>query len=71
MNSKKNGKGKEYDEKGKLIFEVEYLNGLKNGKILHIIKKINGYLIDVFSTKKVLNYMKIYVLIFIYLKENI
>ena len=27
MNKKRNGKGKEYDWKGKLIFEGEYLNG--------------------------------------------
>ena len=29
---KKNGKGKEYDDNGKLIFEGEYLYGQKNGK---------------------------------------
>ena len=34
MNGKKwNGKGKEYNNKNKLIFEGEYLNGEKNGKI--------------------------------------
>ena len=27
----KNGKGKEYDNEGKLIFEGEYLNRKKNG----------------------------------------
>ena len=30
---KKNGKGKEYNEDGELIFEGEYLNGIRwNGK---------------------------------------
>ena len=29
---KRNGKGKEYDSNGKLIFEGEYLNGKRNGK---------------------------------------
>ena len=28
---KKNGKGKEYDENGKLIYEGEYLNGERHG----------------------------------------
>ena len=28
----KNRKGKEYDDNGRLIFEGEYLNGIKNGK---------------------------------------
>ena len=28
----KNGKGKEYNEDGKLIYDGEYLNGEKNGK---------------------------------------
>ena len=32
MKGKKNGKGKDYDLDGKLIFEGEYLNGKKNGK---------------------------------------
>ena len=33
MNGKRNGKGKEYDLNGRLIFEGEYLNGKKwNGK---------------------------------------
>ena len=32
LNGKKNGKGKEYYENGKLKFEGEYLNGEKNGK---------------------------------------
>ena len=27
-----NGKGKEYNDEGKLIFEGEYLNGEKNGR---------------------------------------
>ena len=27
-----NGKGKEYDFRGKLVFEGEYLNGERNGK---------------------------------------
>ena len=30
--TKKNGKGKEYDHNGNLIYEGEYLNGLRNGK---------------------------------------
>ena len=29
LNGKRNGKGKEYNKKGKLIFEGEYLNGEK------------------------------------------
>ena len=32
MNGKRNGKGKEYYDAGKLIFEGGYLNGEKNGK---------------------------------------
>ena len=32
MNGKKTGKVKEYDYKGRLEFEGEYLNGEKNGK---------------------------------------
>ena len=32
LNGKKNGKGKEYNDNGKLLFEGEYLNGKKNGK---------------------------------------
>ena len=28
-NGERNGKGKEYDDKGKLIFEGEYFNGKK------------------------------------------
>ena len=32
MNGKRNGKGKEYDDDGKLEFEGEYLNGKRNGK---------------------------------------
>ena len=28
----RNGKGKEYDDNGKLEFEGEYLNGERNGK---------------------------------------
>ena len=33
MNGQRNGKGKEYDSGGNLIFEREYLNGVKwNGK---------------------------------------
>ena len=32
LNNNINGKGKEYDIDGKLIFESEYLNGEKNGK---------------------------------------
>ena len=35
MNGKRNGKGREYYENGKLLFEGEYLNGKKwNGKIM-------------------------------------
>ena len=29
----KNGKAKEYDDFGNLIFQGEYLNGKKNGKV--------------------------------------
>ena len=32
LNGIKNGKGKEYNDKGKLIFEGEYLNGKRNGE---------------------------------------
>ena len=32
LNGKKHGKGKEYNNKGKIKFEGEYLNGEKNGK---------------------------------------
>ena len=33
LNGQRNGKGKEYNDDGKLIFEGEYLNGNKwNGK---------------------------------------
>ena len=32
LNGEKNGKGKEYDDYGKLIFEGEYLNGNRHGK---------------------------------------
>ena len=31
-NGERNGKGKEYDDKGKLEFEGEYINGKRNGK---------------------------------------
>jgi len=34
-----NGKGKEYNYNGKLLFEGEYLNGIKNGKV----KEYNKY----------------------------
>ena len=32
MDNNVNGKGKEYNKKGELIFEGEYLNGKRNGK---------------------------------------
>ena len=32
LNGKRNGKGKEYYDNGKLLFEGEYLNGKRNGK---------------------------------------
>ena len=32
MNGQRNGKGKEYNRYGKLIYEVEYLNWKRNGK---------------------------------------
>ena len=32
LNRKKNGKGKEYDNNGKIIFDGEYLKGEKHGK---------------------------------------
>ena len=32
LNGKRNGKGKEYYDNGKLTFEGEYLNGKRNGK---------------------------------------
>ena len=51
LNGKRNGKGKEYDNNGKLRFEGEYLNGKKwNGKgydnhnnISYEIKNGNGF----------------------------
>ena len=33
MNGKRSGRGKEYDEKGELKFEGDYLNGEKHGYI--------------------------------------
>ena len=40
VKGKKNGKEKEYDDYGKLIFEGEYLNGEKwNGKAKEYFKK--------------------------------
>ena len=32
LNGKRNGKGKEYNDNGRIIFEGEYLNGKRNGK---------------------------------------
>ena len=32
MNGKRNGKGKEYDKEGKLIFEGEFINGKRRKK---------------------------------------
>ena len=32
LNGERNGKGKEYNDNGKLIYEGEYLNGKRNGK---------------------------------------
>ena len=32
MNNKKNGKGKDFDQNGKLIYEGEFLNGKRYGK---------------------------------------
>ena len=51
MNGKRNGKGKEYDYKGKLIFEGKYLIGKrwngnkydKKGNIIYIIKNEDRY----------------------------
>ena len=41
MNGERNGKGKEYNDDGKLIFEGEYLNGKKwNGKGFNINNEI-------------------------------
>ena len=31
LNRKRNGKIKEYNDKGELIFEGEYINGKRNG----------------------------------------
>ena len=31
-NGKKNGKGRQYNNNGRLIYEGEYLNGIRNGK---------------------------------------
>ena len=36
---KKNGKAKEYNDKGKLTFEGEYVNGKRGGKIKEYNKK--------------------------------
>ena len=33
LNGERNGKGKEYNHEGILIFEGEYLNGKRNGKV--------------------------------------
>ena len=49
LNGKKNGKGKEFNKSGKIIFEGEYLNGKriegkgynKNGNVILKIRK-NG-----------------------------
>ena len=43
LNRKRNGKGKENNNKGYLIFEGEYLNGKRNGKGKEYENK--GYLI--------------------------
>ncbi len=32
LNCKRNGEGKEFDEKGKIKFEGQYINGERNGK---------------------------------------
>ena len=32
MNNNLNGKGKEFNDDGKLVFEGEYINGKRNGK---------------------------------------
>ena len=41
LKGKRNGKGKEYNNDGKLIFEGEYLNGEKNGKVREYILNTN------------------------------
>jgi len=43
--NKKNGKGKEYNDDGELIFEGEFLNGLRNGKGKEYNDNGNGELI--------------------------
>ena len=37
---KKNGKGKQYNDNGKLLFEGEYLNNLPNGKEKNIMTMV-------------------------------
>ena len=52
LNGKRNGKGKEYYDYGKLKFEGEYLNGKrwngkgynKNGEIKFVINDGKGYI---------------------------
>ena len=39
MNNQRNGKGKEYDESGKIIFEGIYLNDKRKKKLITDIKK--------------------------------
>ena len=41
MNGIKNGKGKEYNNNGELLFEGEYLNGKKMEKQKNIITMVN------------------------------
>ena len=51
LNMQKNRKRKEYDD-CELIFEDEYLNGVKNGKGKNI-KVVNLYLNEIFELKKI------------------
>ena len=64
LNGKRNGKGKENDDYGKLLFEGEYKNGLRwNGKgydnnnnILYELKDGKGYIKEYYSYSGILEF---------------
>ena len=50
----RNGKGKEYDKKGNLIYEGEYLEGKRHGKgVLYDKNRKADFIGDFFEGKKV------------------
>ena len=63
-NGERNGKGKEYNEYGELIFEGEYLNGKKwngkgldnNKKILYELKNGKGFVKELNNNNLFLSY---------------